>query len=110
MKAEYKEINIEGTVERLHTTEEMVKKLIKMSLESDMLEQAEKAFANGTLEEAQRAIHTIKGTAANTGLDGLSKLALEIETKIKENEFLDLELLDVMKTVWAELKTQIDWI
>lgn len=107
MKEVYKEININETIERLHTTEEMVNKLIKMTLESDMLEKTEQAFSSGNLEDARREIHNIKGTAANSGLTGLSKLALEIETKIKENNYLDLELLEIMKEVWGELKDQI---
>lgn len=106
MKDEYLVIDVAGTVERLHTNEEMVNKLIKMTLDSNMLEDAIKAFSEGNLEEAQRAIHTIKGTAANSALAGLSALALEIELKIKEDSYLDHEALEVMKQVWAELKNK----
>ena len=104
----YKEINIKETVDRLHTTEETVKDMIKKTLEDNLLEQAKKAFSNGNIEEAKTAIHSIKGTAATVGLNGLSRLALEIELKIKENAYLDFEMLNIMEKIWNELKIEYD--
>jgi len=104
MKENYLDVSIQEAIDRLHSNEDMMTRLIKMTLNGDMLIQAEQAFADANMEVAQRAIHTIKGTAANVGLSGLSRLALEIETKIKTEAYLDFEALNVMKEVWADLK------
>lgn len=56
------------------------------------------------IEASRIAIHSIKGAAANIGLTGISKLALEIENKIKENQYLDTEMLGLMRTIWEELQ------
>jgi len=104
MNEQYMVIDIAGTIERLHLPEAMIQNLIKKTLDSDMLENANQAFLAGDLAQAQQAIHTIKGTAANVGLAGLSQLALEIELKIKENQYLDFTLFKVMQEVWSTLK------
>lgn len=108
MKEKYMEVDIEGTVERLKIAESMIKNLIKMTLTGDMLENAKSSFANNNLEDAKRTIHTIKGTAANVGLNGLSNLALEIEIKLKDDEYFDFELLRVMEEVWNDLKIKLN--
>lgn len=104
MNEEYKKIDIGEASERLHLDKSIIEGLTKKFLNSDAVEKAENAFNESNIEDARLAIHSIKGTAANIGAFGLSKLALEIETKIKENEYLDFELLNIMKEVWTELK------
>lgn len=108
MKEKYMEVDIQGTSERLHMGVDMINNLIKMSLNGDMLENALASFENRNIEDAKRAIHTIKGTAANVGLIGLSNLALEIELKLKEEEYFDFELLKVLEEVWKELKLKLN--
>lgn len=107
MKEKYMEIDIQGTIERLHMDENIIKNLIKMTLNGDMLDNLKNSFNNNNLEEAKHSIHTIKGTAANVGLTGLSNLALEIELKLKDNEYFDFELLNILDEVWHELKTKL---
>lgn len=106
MNKDYRKIDIEEASERLHMDADFIGKLIKRFLDSDMLENAEKAFTEANTEEARLEIHSIKGTAANVGLAGLSELALDIETKIKEDGYLDFELLNLMKAIWNELKNK----
>lgn len=108
MKENYMEMDIQGTVERLHIDEKMINTLIKMTLNGDMLDNAKSSYASNNLEDAKRAIHTIKGTAANVGLNGLSNLALEMELKLKENEDFDFELLGILEEVWKELKLKLN--
>jgi len=103
MNEEYRKVEIEEAAERLGMGEDFIKKLIVKFLESDMLEKAKKAFNECNVTEAKIAIHTIKGAAANVGLTGLSKLALDIEMPIKEKGYLDVDLFNLMKKVWGEL-------
>ena len=106
MHEDYMKIDAEEASERLKIDQSIVKMLIKKFLDSDLLEKAEKAFEEANIEEARLAVHSIKGSAANVGVTGLSKLALEMETKIKENEYLDFEALNIMKKVWNDLKEE----
>jgi len=103
MNEEYRKVEIEEASERLGMGNDFIERLIKKFLESDMLDNASQAFASANVADAKIAIHTIKGAAANIGLTGLSKLALDIETPIKEREYLDLDLFNLMKRVWGEL-------
>jgi len=101
---EYKKVDVEEAMERLHMDRSFIERLMKKFLDSDILEKTEKAFSENNVEEAKLQIHSIKGTSANVGLIGLHKLALEIEAKIKENEVLDDKLLSLMRSIWNELK------
>ena len=108
MNEDYEKIDIKDARERLQIDEISIKKLITMFLDSDMLEKAEEAFTKANVDEAKMAIHSIKGTAANVGIVGLSDLASKIELKIKENEYLDFELLSMMKEIWQKLKSKMN--
>ncbi len=105
MNEDYKKVDIAEAAERLHLDRAIVGNLMKKFLNSDAVDKAEAAFNASDTGAARLAIHSIKGTAANVGAVGLSKLALEIETKIKENGTLDFELLNLMKDIWNELKS-----
>ncbi|MDR1759175.1 MAG: Hpt domain-containing protein [Fibrobacter sp.] len=104
MSEDYRKIDMAEAAGRLHLDKAIIERLMKKFLDSDVMEKAEKAFGESNVEEARLAIHSIKGTAANLGATGLSKLALDIETKIKENGTLDSDLLKLMKEIWSELK------
>ena len=101
---QYNEVNLEEAITRLGLSEDFLNRLIKKFFESDILSSAEEAFKKRKLEEARLHIHSIKGTSANLGFIGLHKLALDIETKIKEQQYLDAEAFELMKKIWAELK------
>lgn len=45
MGSEYEKVDIEEAVERLHLSEDFIKRLISKLLYGDMLEKAEEAFA-----------------------------------------------------------------
>ena len=106
MKKKYKKIDVREAAERLYKEPAEMKNLIKEFLNDDILEKAEKAFAENNLEEARLEMHTIRGAATNIGLPGLGKLAFKIEKKIKEDEYLDFKLLKLMRKIWDELKDE----
>ena len=58
-------------------------------------------------QNAQNAIHTIKGTAANLSLIELFKQSLEVETLIKDKS-LKNESLEKLKACFAETLVQVD--
>ena len=67
MKEEYSQVNIEEAAERLQLDKVFIEELMKKFLDGNALENAEKAFAEGNLEEAKNAVHLIKGTSSNLG-------------------------------------------
>jgi HPt (histidine-containing phosphotransfer) domain-containing protein len=58
-------------------------------------------------EQAQGAIHTIKGIAANLSLTELFNQSLDVETQIKEKT-LKQESLEDLKACFAETLIQVD--
>jgi len=106
MEEKYTKTDIPEAVDRLGINEDIIKSIIKKVLDGNELDLAEKAFQEGDLAESKLHIHTIKGAGKNLGLTGLAQLALDIETKIIEDSFLDMELLKQMRTIWEELKSE----
>jgi HPt (histidine-containing phosphotransfer) domain-containing protein len=58
------------------------------------------ALAEGNMENAQNAAHTIKGVAANLSLSELFKQCLELENQIKAKA-VDTNQTETVKTVFA---------
>lgn len=65
---EYEKVDLEEAINRLHLSEDFLRRLINKFLNGDMMDKAEESFANKDLEEARIAIHSIKGASANIGL------------------------------------------
>jgi len=104
MDLEYTKVDLQNATKRLGLNEQILKSLVKSFLESDMFIKAEEAFNKHDLEAAKIAIHSIKGTSINLGLVGMNKLAIDIETKIKEESYLDFDLLSLLKEVWKNIE------
>jgi len=101
---EYIKVDLDSAEKRLGMNKDFLINLINKLLNGDMLDKAEVAFNENNLEEAKLHIHSIKGATASVGLDGLHELALHIETRIKEESYLDFEKLKIMREIWEELK------
>ena len=71
------------------------------------LDDLETALAEGDLEKAQAAAHTIKGVAANLSLTELFKQCLEIETQIKAKAVVPGQL-DIVKTAFITTQQEVD--
>jgi HPt (histidine-containing phosphotransfer) domain-containing protein len=65
------------------------------------------ALAEGKMEQAQNAAHTIKGVAANLSLSELFKQCLELENQIKA-KVVDANQTEIVKTVFATTKQEIN--
>jgi HPt (histidine-containing phosphotransfer) domain-containing protein len=65
------------------------------------------ALAEGNLEKAQGAAHTIKGVAANLSLSELFKQCLELENQIKARA-VDPNQTETVKTVFATTVQEVN--
>ena len=65
------------------------------------------ALAEGNMENAQNAAHTLKGVSANLSLSELFKQCLELETQIKAKE-VDDNQVETVKTVFTTTVQEIN--
>ena len=82
-------------------------KLLTKFRNDTKLDALETALAEGDLEKAQTAAHTIKGIAANLSLTELFKQCLEIETQIKAKA-VNPSQLETVKTIFTATLQEID--
>lgn len=76
-------IDIDDALKRVGGNKALYSKLLLRFVEGNQLEELEKFFDSGNLEEASRTAHTIKGVAANLSLIKLRALSSELEAAIK---------------------------
>ncbi|MCL2765142.1 MAG: Hpt domain-containing protein [Treponema sp.] len=102
-------VNVEeGSKRVMNNIKLYVKLLAKFKLDSTCKE-VEDALAEGNMEKAQNAAHTLKGLTANLSLSELYKQCLELETQIK-NGSVQEEQLEIVKNVYEMTLTEVDRI
>ncbi|MDR1858557.1 MAG: Hpt domain-containing protein [Treponema sp.] len=96
----------DGVKRVMNNTKLYVKLLVKFKNDTK-LEGLEAALADGDMEKAQAAAHTIKGVAANLSLSELFRQCLELETQIKANA-IDPNQMETVKAVFAATLQEAD--
>lgn len=104
MKKIYEELNnwgcdVKGALERVSDDEELYEKCLNLFLEDEGFSNIKKALDKKDIGELFDIVHTLKGVAANLGLDPLFE-ALSIFTedlRIKNISNAQVEYDDVMK-------------
>lgn len=66
--------------------EALIKKFVKKFSDDKTMEYLISSFKEGRIEDAFRAAHTIKGVAANLGLDMLGESAAELTERLRGAE------------------------
>ncbi|MCL2391152.1 MAG: Hpt domain-containing protein [Oscillospiraceae bacterium] len=77
-------IDIDDALKRVGGNAGLYHKLLGRFLDSKPLGELEKALEHGTPEEASRAVHSMKGVAANLSLIKLRAVSAELELLIKD--------------------------
>ena len=72
----------EGVLERF-SSEALVKKFALKFLDDNSYSNLEDALADGNVENAFRAAHTLKGVCLNLGFDNLYKASFDITEKLR---------------------------
>ena len=96
----------DGLKRVMNNTKFFVKLLTKFRNETK-LDDLETSLADGDLEKAQAAAHTIKGLAANLSLSELFQQSLELETQIKSGT-VDPNQIETVKAVFAATLQEAD--
>lgn len=66
----------------------LVKKMVALFLETsqDRISQLRQGLAEQTLDEAERAAHSLKSSAANVGATHLQRLSADLENRLSERD------------------------
>ena len=100
-------INVEEGAKRVLNNTKLFAKLLGKFKEDNSINDLEVALANGDLEKAQAAAHTLKGIAANLSLTELHKHCVEIESEIKAKA-VNPDHIVVVKDIHAKTVIEVD--
>lgn len=100
-------VNVEDGLKRVMNNPKLYTKLLAKFKEGNELNTLKAAVAEGDMEKAQIAAHTLKGIAANLSLMELQKQCLEIETQIKSGS-LNPDQITVINEVHTQTLTEAD--
>ena len=100
-------VDFDGGVKRVMNNAKLYVKLLTKFRNDTKLDDIETSIAEGNLEKAKAATHTIKGVAANLSLTELFNQSLALETQIKSGQ-VDPNQLETVKTVFAMTLQEVD--
>ena len=80
-------INKEITLTRFAGMEKVLEKFLIKFSKDESIKKLEQAMNEGKTEDFERAAHTLKGLAANLGLDELSSEAAKCVQYLRQNNF-----------------------
>jgi len=94
-------VNTEDGLKRLMNNTKVYIKVLGKFKDDDSFKIFETAMAEGDMEKAKVAVHTLKGLAANLSLTELAKQALELELQMKGG-YVDLNQATTVKNVYYQ--------
>ena len=100
-------VDFDGGVKRVMNNAKLYVKLLTKFKNDTKLDDLETAIAEGDLDKAKAAAHTLKGVAANLSLEELFKQSVELETQIKAGA-ADPNKMETVKTVFATTLQEVD--
>ena len=100
-------LDIDEGLKRMMNNMKLYVRLLGKFRAETKLDSLEAGIAEGNMEKAREAAHTLKGVAANLSLLELFKQTLELETQIKAGTVNPAQLQTV-KTVFSETLREID--
>jgi len=100
-------VNLADGVKRVMNNAKLYIKLLTKFRDENNLNDIETALAAGDLGEAQKAVHTVKGVAANLSLTELFNQSLELENQIKSGTVNPAQM-GTLKTVFSATLQEIN--
>jgi HPt (histidine-containing phosphotransfer) domain-containing protein len=100
-------IDIDEGLKRVMDNKKLYAKLLAKFKNETTLDDIINALAQGRLEDARIAAHTLKGVSANLSLKQLFLKVQELEARIKEGK-ADPGLVDTVKAVFSATLTDIE--
>ena len=100
-------VDFDGGIKRVMNNAKLYVKLLTKFKNDTKLDDLETAIAEGDLEKAKAAAHTLKGVAANLSLAELFKQCLELETQVKAGT-VDPNQMETVKAVFTATLQEVD--
>lgn len=101
-------VDVDAALERMVGNEDLYAKLLEMFLDDESFDNLKASFADGNIEDAFNAAHSIKGTAGNLGLDNITGPVIPmVEILRAGNSEGVAELIDETAAKYSELKSVI---
>jgi HPt (histidine-containing phosphotransfer) domain-containing protein len=104
----YKVVDLESAMFRLELSNETLTRLNRKFLSGSLIKQLDEAFFKDDFEGCRLHLHTLKGSAANLGMSGLSLFAATLEAKLKNGEPITRKDMKDLMVLWQELKTRFE--
>ena len=76
-------VDVKDALKRIGGSMDLYKRLLGQFTGGDHIDPLEEALNNGSMEDAARMIHSLKGVAANLSLVKLCAIATDLEQKVK---------------------------
>jgi HPt (histidine-containing phosphotransfer) domain-containing protein len=100
-------LNFDEGLKRMMNNAAFYAKMLTKFKNNNTLKDVETALAEGDMEKAQAACHTLKGTSGNLSLTELHLQSLELETQIKSHS-VNPDQLSILKNTFTETLTEIE--
>ncbi len=101
-------VDYEAAVARLAGNEALYCELLKMFFEEDLLGRLNGALKAADMHAAVLNAHSLKGTAANLGLNGLSSAAAKVEQALRIGSHAEAETtFFALKKEYGELHARL---
>ena len=78
-------INLDDALSRIGGNMSLYKKLLGRFLEGNHFEELEKVLAGGSVDDALRQAHSLKGVSANLSLVKINSYSVQLEQLLKDN-------------------------
>jgi HPt (histidine-containing phosphotransfer) domain-containing protein len=100
-------INVGDALKRVMNNSKLLSNLLKKFKNNTNLSEIDAALAEGNLEKARNASHTLKGIAANLSLAELYEQIQKLESQFKDG-IVDNTQLAVVNDVFTQTSAEVD--
>ncbi len=100
--------DVDGTLKRFLNNEMLYKKCLKKFLDDKSMETLKESCDAGSIEEAFKAAHTMKGFISNLGMDKLYRLLIPMVEKLRAGAMLEPDEVKQLEEVYREMYELIE--
>lgn len=102
-------VDLEKAIFRIGGNKQRYFEILRHFIDSQVeeLKQLSGLVAGQDMESLIRAAHTLKGSAANLGLDAIAQLAAEMEHTLEQNNFPSLALVQQVNVALTQIDTEL---
>ena len=104
-----KYVDVADGLNRIRNNKTVYKVILNSFVKGNQFEEMKQQLEAGSIEDAIRSAHTLKGIAANLSLPVLYEVSLEAESQLKNGESVD-DILPRMDEILTKTKTFVNTV